>query len=298
MESQSFSIMTALPTVIHDGDPDLRSKVQARYLNTQPRVIIDLDTKNMRHVDSILQMKEAGKLRNTKIIMGSYKTIHRWTPQRDIFARWVVHCNAEIKARPGSNLHLILLTSGITPVRAPLGEHFFVGGRKHRDLQLAVDALEKTDFRFIVVSDKPVKVNKGKHISTLVSKPEYARILSEARGVLIPTKPILPCETKLISRGHADAVRAIMHGKPIITSQGAGVDDYVLHGSTGLVIPHSVDAWVNAVIQVNAEAERMADNTILRQKEHTPINSDEKMLAMFEMPWCKHPTYGWIPARL
>lgn len=119
-------------------------------------------------------------------------------------------------------------------------------GSGHRDFKTLFAALEKLNYRTIVISSPRalagctppscVEIREG------VPRDEIRRLVQRARVNAIPMN------TEGIVGGTVTIVETMRHGRGPIVTDRPGVGDYVTHGESGLLVaPYDVDGWVGAL---------------------------------------------------
>lgn len=220
----------------------------------------------MKNCQEILNFKREGFLPDTKIILGTYKGRHIWSPENDpLVEHWVVHARSEFQVLKTDKLAFVPLC--LMPLRKVIepGDdgYLFLGGRKWRELDVGVAAMSRSGYPGKVISDfapegdfPGVDIRREK-----IPKGDYAQVMVRSRVVLVPLK------STPISHGHVDVITAVMLGRPVIVTAGASCDDYVEHGINGLLVPdNSIEAWTDAI----HEAYERADEFSVAAQEMAP----------------------------
>jgi glycosyltransferase involved in cell wall biosynthesis len=207
---------------------------------------------------TILHWKRDGLLGATRLVLGTYKGRHLWSPENDsLVERWVVHARSERQVLDSERLVFVPLC--LTPPRKTFEDgddgYVFMGGRKWRELGAGLQAMGRSGLPGRVISDfapagdfPNVAVRREK-----IPKPEYSAVMARARIVLVPLKQTAA------SHGHVDVITAILLGRPVLVTAGCSCDDYVQHGVNGLLVPdNSVEAWEAAIHEGFAKADAFA----------------------------------------
>ena len=223
---------------------DITPEVLAKYSRV---ILAPSDVKYTKSCRDILEWKREGLLKDTRLILGTYKGRHLWTPDNDsLVDHWVVHARSERLVLDSERLVFIPLC--VVPPLATLepGDdgYLFMGGRKWRELGVGVQAMARSGRPGRVISDfAPEGDFPGVSIlREKIPKIEYSKVMQRARLVLVPLR------RTPISHGHVDVVTAILLGKPVLVTAGSSCDDYVQHGVNGLrVRDNSVEAWLDAI---------------------------------------------------
>lgn len=221
-------------------------------------VLAPSDVGYTRHCLDIIDMKRKGRLQQTRLILGTYKGRHLWTPENDHLVNyWVVHARSERLVLDSDRLVFVPLC--VVPPLSQLepGDdgYIFMGGRKWRELDVGTAAISRSGHPGLVISDfAPEGEFPGVTIRReRVPKKEYSMALARSRLFLVPLR------RTPISHGHVDVVTATLVGKPILVTAGASCDDYVEHGVNGLLVPdNSIEAWVDAIHEAWGRADEFA----------------------------------------
>jgi hypothetical protein len=250
------------PGVIHRFE-DATVELLASF---QTVVLAPSDVRYTKNCLDIIDLKRQGALAATRLILGTYKGRHLWTPENDhLVDYWVVHARSERQVLDSDRLVFIPLCV-VPPFAKPEpGDdgYLFMGGRKWRELDVGVLAMSRSGRPGRVISDfapegrfAGVDIRREK-----VPKLEYSSVLARSRLFLVPLRHTP------ISHGHVDVVTAILVGKPVIVTAGASCDDYVRHGVNGLLVrDNSVEAWVDAI----QEGWEKADDFAAAAREMAP----------------------------
>jgi hypothetical protein len=223
-------------------------EISAQGLASYGTVVIAMeDNKYRESCRTIFAWKRSGLLDGTRLIFGTYKGRHLWSPENDtVVDRWVVHARSERQLLDSDKLVFVPLC--LMPPRKTLepGDegYVFMGGRKWRELGVGLAAMGRSDLPGRVISDfAPQEQYSNIQIDReVVPKRDYINVMASARIVLVPLK-----QTPF-SHGHVDVVTATMVGRPLIVTAGCSCDDYVEHGVNGLLVPdNSVEAWTDAI---------------------------------------------------
>jgi glycosyltransferase involved in cell wall biosynthesis len=121
-------------------------------------------------------------------------------------------------------------------------------GSAHRDFPTLFAAVERLKLPTVVASGK--RALEGLTIPTNVKTPfgigrqDCLRIAQEARINIVPLMP----KEQVTAAGQVTIVEAMLMGRVLIASRCHGVEDYIIHGETGLLVePQSVDQLVEAI---------------------------------------------------
>lgn len=207
--------------------------------------------------ETVLGWKRAGLLDGTKLFLGNYSGRHVWSPENDaLVERWVVHARSERLVLDSDRLAFVPLCLSLPEPAAPGDDgYLFTGGRKWREIEVALAAMQRSGLPGRVVTDiAPGEEYPGiEIIREKIPRDDYLKVMGRARVVLVPLKQIP------ISHGHSDVVFAVLAGRPAVVTAGSSCDDYVRHGVSGLLVrDNSVEAWTDAVLEANERAEEFA----------------------------------------
>jgi glycosyltransferase involved in cell wall biosynthesis len=216
------------------------------------------DTKYQEDCRRIFDWKRQGLLAGTRLVLGTYKGRHLWSPENDaVVDRWVVHARSERQVLDSDKLAFAPVC--LMPPRTPYPQgddgYLFMGGRKWRVLDVGLAAMSRSGHPGRVITDLApegdfpgVQIQREK-----IPKADYSAVMARARLILVPLK-LTP-----VSHGHVDVVTAILLGKPVLVTAGCSCDDYVQHGVNGLLVPdNSVEAWEAAIHEAWDRAEEFA----------------------------------------
>lgn len=74
--------------------------------------------------------------------------------------------------------------------------------------------------------------------------PQFLEMMAQAEFVVVPLKP------GAFPHGHTTVVEALRLGKPVISTQSASVEDYVIDGQTGLLVQAGQASGYRQAIQL------------------------------------------------
>lgn len=223
-------------------------------------VLMPTDNDSDEACDRVFGWKRGGRLDETKLMVGTYRGRHLWSPENDrVVERWAVHARSEALVLESDNLAFVPLCQGrAPPAGPPAGDdgYVFLGGRKWRDFPLGLAAMQRCGLPGKVISDLvPEGDYPGLEVRReRIPKDEYFAVLGRARIVILPLLPIP------ISHGHVEVVGAIAAGRPVVVTACASCDDYVEHGVNGLLVQeNSLEAWLEAIAEADRRAEELAE---------------------------------------
>lgn len=136
------------------------------------------------------------------------------------------------------------------------GDYIFCSGNGIRDYKVFINAVREIDFKALIpVKDKSVlagiDIPKNVQIMT-VSPQEYRQLMAGSYMTVVPIKKGL-----MIGGGLQSYLNAMVMGKSVVVSNVAGVEDYVTHKETGLIVPPDDENVLREAIMylLNNEAE-------------------------------------------
>ncbi|MFH0911310.1 MAG: glycosyltransferase, partial [Planctomycetota bacterium] len=189
------------------------------------------------------RLKKRGLLGRTKLLaVGHLEFGYDLVPH---FARIVVHARAERDIREresgvrGRYAYLPLPASGVKD-RAPSAraeDFLFAGGRAKRDFRTLIKAVKSLPVRLRIVTrdrssiDWPDPLPGNVEFRPFKPLEAFLQDLRDARFVVVPL-----FGGERFSHGQTTVVQAMRLGRAVISTRGATVDDYVVHGETGLLV--------------------------------------------------------------
>jgi hypothetical protein len=208
--------------------------------------------------EAAIEWKRSGILGGTRLMLGTYRGRHLWSPQNDMSVeRWAVHARSECVVLTSEKLAFVPLCLGPSEADAQVIDegYLFMGGRKWRDFDAGFAAMAASGLPSKVITDLApefsspnVDVRKER-----IPKPEYMDVMRRARLVLVPLQQ-MP-----ISHGHVEVVAAIVAGKPVLVTACCSCDDYIEHGVNGLLVAdNSPEAWAQAITEGYERADELA----------------------------------------
>ncbi|MFH7241642.1 MAG: glycosyltransferase family 4 protein [Spirulina sp.] len=129
-------------------------------------------------------------------------------------------------------------------------------GSALRDYPTFIQAIEKLKLPAVIASSRPAlkEIEIPKHVQTPfdINRYECWEQIAKARIDVVP----LQITQDTSSAGFRAIVEAMEIGCPLVVTQGAGAEDYVIHRETGLLIePNSVDSMAEAILLLWNDAE-------------------------------------------
>ncbi len=142
-------------------------------------------------------------------------------------------------------------------------------GNNQRDYKTLVDAVRGLPWNLIIFCDAPFfhvsPVPENVRVHPYVSLRKFYQVLSVSQYVIIPL--IETHETI----GIVTAGMAMAHGKPVISTQLAWMNEYVIDGYNGfLVKPYDVEGMKRAVVSLAGDTERvkrMGANALIQSQK-------------------------------
>lgn len=122
------------------------------------------------------------------------------------------------------------------------GGYLFAGGNSMRDYDLLEVALEGTSVPAHVASSWTPRRGLAHLSARSTSHDEFMRLLAGARVVVVPMRKMLR------SAGQQTYLNAMRLGKPVIVTEAPGVRDYIVDGSTGVIVPRDAKALRAAIL--------------------------------------------------
>lgn len=152
------------------------------------------------------------------------------------------------------------------------GGYVFSAGRTGRDWEVLAKAAARCGARFVGVMSRQeaerTAFPPNFTVHADIPHDRYLDLLKRARIVVIPL------QVHAYSSGQVALLEAMALGKPVVCTKVLGTEDYVQHGSNGLMVPPGDDAALIAAIdsilgdsRVESEIAAGALETVRR--EHT-----------------------------
>jgi len=111
-----------------------------------------------------------------------------------------------------------------------------------RDYGLLEEALEGTSVPTHVASSWMPERGLAHLSARSTSHDEFMHLLAGARAVVVPMRKMLR------SAGQQTYLNAMRLGKPVIVTEAPGVRDYIIDGSTGVIVPRDSQALRAAIL--------------------------------------------------
>jgi len=139
-------------------------------------------------------------------------------------------------------------TNVVDPTHDPVNDGYvFSAGRTGRDWQTLAKAAAQCDAQFVGVMSRQeaerttFPLNFTVHAD--IPYERYLGLLKRARIVAIPL------QIHAYSSGQVALLEAMALGKPVVCTKVLGTEDYVLHGSNGLMVPPGDDSALASAIK-------------------------------------------------
>lgn len=216
----------------------------------RPRVI--LFGSAHRLVPLALGLRRIGLLRARLVVTNQVFFGPRWGRYAD---RVVVYSRRETEGRPTYHYLPIPADGDYTDVRpyAAGVPYVFAGGTTLRDFDTLVAGLAGVGLRLLVVTDDPATVADG-------APPEWCSVrgrlpLQEFLSLMAAaTVVVVPLRASDAPHGHTTVAQALRLGKAVVTTRGAGVEDYVRDGVEGLLVDAGdADGYRRAVERLTSD---------------------------------------------
>jgi glycosyltransferase involved in cell wall biosynthesis len=114
------------------------------------------------------------------------------------------------------------------------GNFIFSGGRSGRDYETLLRAIDGLDIHLIINARpfnlKGLSLPSNVQVNDILPIKEYRKLNNHARFVVLPLKPVNEAV------GLTGVLYAMAAGKAVIASSISGLDEYVYHGETGLLV--------------------------------------------------------------
>lgn len=122
------------------------------------------------------------------------------------------------------------------------GNFYLAAGRSNRDYDFLRTAWKTQTAPLCIVCDvETAEDTEQIHYEKNCHGNEYLRLLADAHAVIVPLR------SENFSSGQLVILQAAMLGKPVIVTQNDTVFDYVDDGETGIIIPKTEQALVDAL---------------------------------------------------
>jgi glycosyltransferase involved in cell wall biosynthesis len=185
-------------------------------------------------------------------------------------------------------------TNVVEPAQEPSHDGYvFSAGRTGRDWQTLAKAAAWCDTPFVGVMARQeaerTAFPPNFTVHADIPHDRYLQLLKRARIVVIPL------HVHAYSSGQVALLEAMALGKPVICTKVLGTEDYVLHGSNGLMVPPGNEAELASAIQSllsDTDLERCIAAEALQTvfREHTFETYVSRVLGIATELAAGHPT--------
>jgi hypothetical protein len=145
---------------------------------------------------------------------------------------------------------------GDMPTPLSSGPTVFCGGNSLRDYRPVLEAAPLIDGEIFIATQLPMPTVLPANVTARAVPPDEYDQLS--RGARIHLIPLL--ETSVRSAGQQTYLNAMALGQPVIALRAPGIEDYIEHEHTGLVVerdPGAIAAGVNRLLDDRSIGKRL-----------------------------------------
>ena len=213
---------------------------------------------------------------DTPVIMGTYKGMYCHDKR---IAATVVHCDMSHDERVVNPHSIPLALDQPDHPTHSTPQHVFIGGRKDRDFRLADEACVRNKIRGVYISDKLSPTWEYYSAMTIRDKVplrDYTRTISCSKVCIVPLQP------GLHPHGHSDVVRAILAGKPVLTTRGASCDKYIQHKETGYLADPTPESYADGLEFILDNYRYMCQNVKGHRSRYTYTSYNRSLRALCE----------------
>ena len=155
-------------------------------------------------------------------------------------------------------------------------------GSALRDYPTLIQAVEKLDLPTVIASSRVALqgIDMPPNVQTPfdINRGQCWDLIVKARMDVVSTK----VTNDTSSSGFRAIVEALEIGCPLIATQGAGAEDYVIHGETGLLVePNSVESMAQAITTLWKDADlrqRMSRSAKEYARKHLSLEARGKSM--------------------
>lgn len=188
-----------------------------------------------RLVPFYLVLRRLRVLRVPAIVTNQVYFGPRWARFAD---RVIVYSQREAEAQP-NYVYLPIPADGsfdeVVPHEAPR-PYVFSGGGTLRDFASLIEAVRSTEIDLTIVTHSAESLGWSEPLPpncTVRWRMPLEEFLSLAAGAHVVAVPLHAGDTP---HGHTTIAQALCLGKPVVTTRGASVEDYVRDGEEGLLV--------------------------------------------------------------
>lgn len=121
-------------------------------------------------------------------------------------------------------------------------------GSALRDYPTLIEATQLLNIHTVIASSRNAlsDINIPSHVSTPfdITRDDCWKLITRSRIDVVP----LQIQQNVSSAGFRAIAEALEIGCPLIATRGAGAEDYIIHGETGLLVePNSVESMMDAI---------------------------------------------------
>lgn len=156
----------------------------------------------------------------------------------------------------------------------------FAAGRSGRDFDFVIESLNNTPYHLFVADNKTTVVPASNvTIDSEVSGEDMFNIMAHSYCVITPLKD------KLKSAGHLMSLQAMQMGKPVISTDSAGMRPYVVDGYNGLFINNTKEDLLNALEKLYNHKDfydRLSKNALATYDDYSYSKFAERLSALLK----------------
>lgn len=149
-------------------------------------------------------------------------------------------------------------------------------GSAHRDYSMFADIIGELNIPTVVASSKAaldgVEIPDCMETPFGITKQDCIRLTQQARINVIPLLP----KPAVTAAGQVTLVEAMFMGKVLVATEYYGVEDYIEHEKTGLLVkPHDRDGMRDAILRLWNDADLRQELARNAQEQARAVSSDE-----------------------
>lgn len=154
----------------------------------------------------------------------------------------------------------------------------FTAGRSGRDFDFVIESLNNTQYHLFVADNKTtVSPAANVTIDSDVSGEDMFKIMAHSYCVVTPLKD------KLKSAGHLMSLQAMQMGKPVISTDSAGMRPYVVDGCNGFFIENTKEDLLSVLDKLYSDEDlyrRMSKNALDTYNQYTFSKLAERIVEL------------------